>query len=100
MKTSRIILTIGIAHSVLLWTSYAILHMADFDIFNSSHNSPIVNGVFDLTQILSVPLVSDSFYAFTKHLPFFAFITLNSCIWAACLGALIYGYRRLHTRAA
>jgi hypothetical protein len=100
MKATRTIIIIAIAHSALWWASFAILKMSGFNLFDSIHNSSVVNKVFDLNQVLSVPLVFDSFYALTKHLPMFLFVALNGAIWGGVLGGLWIAARQKFNRRA
>jgi hypothetical protein len=100
MKTLRLALIIGITHNTLLWATYAV------DWWTTGTTSTARTGAYYLGQILTYPpYILLHFYrpVFSEvaQLPFFLYELLDSCIWAFCLTALIYGFRRIHhARAA
>jgi hypothetical protein len=90
MKTSRIILIIGVAHFALWWLSHAAMNLAGFNPFTPSSYSAFGRISFDIMSTLTFPLILDSVYSVLHGVPTVLFIALASCIWAVCIGGLIH----------
>ena len=100
MKTSRIILIIGIAHFALWWLSYAAMHLAGYNPFTQSSYSVFGRISFDAMSILSFPAILDTVYRLLHQPPTIVFVAFDSCVWALCLGSLVYIARRFRHEPA
>jgi hypothetical protein len=101
MKTSRIILIIGIAHFALWWLSYAATNLAGYNPFTPSSYSVFGRISFDSMSILAFPADSDLIYNFLRQPPLPVLAGFASCIWALCLGGLVHLARQFrHAKAA
>jgi hypothetical protein len=100
MKTSRIILITGIAHFALWWLSYAAMNLAGYNPFTSSSYSVFGRISFDVMSILSFPAILDPVYHLLNQPPTVVFAAFDSCVWALCLGGLVYFVRRFRHESA
>src|SRR5678815_4678744 len=101
MKTSRIVLLIGVVHFVLWWLTYGVLLWFDYDVLGRAQLSPPLQVVFHIHQILTFPLMFDRMNSLVRHWPVAIATAATSCGWACCLGLAIYGFRQIgHVHAA
>jgi hypothetical protein len=100
MKTSRIILIIGIAHFALWWLSYAAMNLAGYNPFTPSSYSVFGRISFDSMSILAFPADSDLIYDFLRQPPLPVIAGFASCIWAFCLGGLVHLARQFRHEPA
>jgi hypothetical protein len=94
MKTSRIILIIGIAHFALWWLSYAVTSLAGYNPFIPSSYSVIGRISYYTMMILTFPGILDSVFNLLHQPPLSVVAGFDSCVWALCLGSLVYFFRR------
>ena len=100
MKTSRIILIIGIAHYALWWLSYAAMSLSGYNPFIASSYSIFGRISFDVMSILSFPAILDTVYQLLHQPPWPVAAGFASCVWAVCLGSLVYFVRRFRREPA
>ena len=103
MKTSRIILIIGLAHFALWWLCQTVIYLKHFTPYTNVayYSPPVGHAAFVMQTVLTFPLPMVAMYPEGHHLQTYLFVVFDSCIWALCVGTLLFGARQItHKRAA